>query len=171
MLTFKNIKQIPRGRYEVNISIKYLESAIKGYEEDYGLEVPWFQRGHVWTAKQQVEYVEFFLRGGTTGRVIQFNYPGWAGGTVEGNMVIVDGLQRLTAIRGFLAGTVLPFGQRVEEFGSLLTCPNNLLFNINNISCEKELVEWYLGMNTGGTAHTDEEINRVKEQLEKMNNA
>ena len=35
-------------------------------------------------------------------------------------------------------------------------------FNVNNLQTREELLTWYLEMNTGGTPHSDEEIERVK---------
>ena len=39
--------------------------------QNQGLQMqPWFQRQHVWTEDQQVAYIEFFLKGGISGRDI-----------------------------------------------------------------------------------------------------
>ena len=36
----------------------------------------------------------------------------------------------------------------------------------NNLKTRKEVLQWYIEMNNGGTPHTKEEINRVKILLE-----
>jgi hypothetical protein len=163
------------GDYEVNIGLKYLELTLKGYEDDYGLELnPDFQRGAVWTKEQQIAYVEFFLKGGKTARVIYFNCPSFNRNTKEINnpMVCVDGLQRLTALRKFLNNEIKVFGIYLDDFEDkdiMLRRIGQLRFNINNLQTRKEVLKWYLDFNTGGTVHSEEEINRVKKLLEKEN--
>ncbi len=40
-------------------------------------------------------------------------------------------------------------------------------FQVNDLLTREEVLQWYIDLNTGGTDHTDEEINRVKEMLKK----
>ena len=42
----------------------------------------------------------------------------------------------------------------------------DLLFNVNNLKTKAEVLVWYIEFNTGGTVHTEEEINKVKMLLE-----
>jgi len=116
---------VEKGDYEVNIGLNYLETVLKEYEEDYGLELnPDFQRGHVWTEEQQTAYMEFFLRDGVTARVIYFNCPYFMNGSIddynngkyEMPMQCVDGLQRLTSIRRFLNNEIPVFGYYLNDF-------------------------------------------------------
>lgn len=45
------------GCYHVDIPVSGLDKTINNYKKDYGLELnPDFQRGYVWTKKQQVKY-------------------------------------------------------------------------------------------------------------------
>ena len=79
-----NFKDIPRftktGSYQVDIPLNHLDNYIKEMQDDMGLQLnPIFQRGHVWTKEQQIAYVEFFLRGGKTSRIVYFNCPYWHG--------------------------------------------------------------------------------------------
>lgn len=168
----------PNGDYEVNVSLNYLESAIKDYIDDYGLELnPDFQRGHVWNESQQISYVEFLLKGGVTARVIYFNCPYFTCGCVddykngkyEMPMQCVDGLQRLTAIRKFLNNELSIFnGNYLDDFEDkkVLLRTMSLRININNLKTRKEVLQWYLDFNTGGTVHSNEEIERVRNLLE-----
>ena len=39
--------------------------------------------------------------------------------------------------------------------------------NINNLQTRKEVLQWYIELNSGGTVHTDAEIDRVKKLLRK----
>ena len=67
---FRDIPQFTDiGHYAVDYPIDRLISFLEDEIRDYGLQLnPEFQRGHVWTRKQQIAYVEFLLRGGRTGR-------------------------------------------------------------------------------------------------------
>lgn len=159
------------GDYEVNIPLEYLEGKIKEFEKDYSLELnPDFQRGNVWTEEQQIAYVEFYLRGGKTARVIYFNCPYWTDYEPEKydfGMQCVDGLQRLTALRRFINNEIKAFDTYHKDFeGSPRMCNDGLRFNINDLKTRKEVLQWYLDMNNGGTVHTKEEINKVKRMIE-----
>ena len=72
---FRDIPQFTDiGHYAVDYPIDRLISFLEDEIRDYGLQLnPEFQRGHVWTRKQQIAYVEFLLRGGRTGRDLYFN--------------------------------------------------------------------------------------------------
>lgn len=43
-----------------------------------------------------------------------------------------------------------------------------MILNVNNLKSEKEVLQWYVDMNVGGTPHTNEEIERVKQMIEKL---
>ena len=97
---FKDIPQLTRaGSCNTNIPLTHMLKTISEWEQDeyYQLQLnPNFQRGHVWTEKQQMLFVEFLLRGGKSARVIYFNKPSWQmTKTVNGydDFVCVDGLQ------------------------------------------------------------------------------
>ena len=60
------------------------------------------------------------------------------------------------------------FGNYYKEFEDKLPFDVELIFNINNLKTEKEVLQWYIDMNTGGTPHTDKEIERVRQMLYKL---
>jgi len=122
------------------------------------------------------------LKGGRSGRTLYLNHPQWMHwrnkkGEYQ-DFVVVDGLQRITALLGFVRGEIPAFGHyvysllnppNVECFeGKLrhLECNSNLLVNINNLPTRAKVLEWYLQMNSGGTPHTEAELNKVRELLE-----
>ena len=151
---------------KVDISIRYLEEHIKHIEE-YGKFIiqPDFQRAHVWTEKQQIAFVEFLLRGGKSGRDIYLNCPDWDSGDTCPDTVVVDGLQRLTAVRKFVAGQLFVFDSyTIDDFEYV----NNidLIFHTNNLKTREEVLNWYLEMNSGGTPHTEEELDKVRKMLD-----
>lgn len=171
-MNYRDIKPFTKsGSYEVNVGLEFLETTIKVYEEEYGLELnPDFQRGNVWTEEQQIAFVEFYLRGGRTAKVIYFNCPYWNIGEKEDYdipMQCVDGLQRITALRRFVNNEIPAFGCLYKNFeGRPRMVNDGLRFNINDLKTKKEIIQWYLDMNIGGTIHSDSEIERVKKLLE-----
>ena len=42
---------------------------------------------------------------------------------------------------------------------------DTIKFNINNLAYKKDVLKWYLEMNSGGTVHSDSELNRVREMI------
>lgn len=175
------------GQYQVNTPLDHLDRTITRFQDRDGEScsalnlLPDFQRGHVWTEAQQIAYVEFFLRGGMTGRTIYLNYPNWGhfSPIPEGQyreFVIVDGLQRLTALLRFVRGEIPAFGHYVniptainspvfEDRLRMARAGDNLIININNLKSRQEVLQWYLELNEGGTPHTSAELIKVKEML------
>lgn len=45
---------------------------------------------------------------------------------------------------------------------------HTLRLNVNNLKTEKEVLQWYIDMNVGGTPHTSEEIGSVKKMIEEL---
>ena len=41
-----------------------------------------------------------------------------------------------------------------------------MLLNVNDLKTKKEVLQWYVQMNAGGTPHSAEEIERVKKLME-----
>ena len=172
-MTFREIERFTGdGNYTINVGIDYLKATVDGYIKDFGLELnPDFQRGHVWTKKQQISYLEFFYRGGKSANVIYFNCPSFGRGEAEDSdikqMVLVDGLQRLTSHLDFLDNKIPIFGYYFKEFTDRPRLTQyDLRFNINDLQYRHEVLKWYIEMNTGGVVHTKEEIERVQKLLE-----
>lgn len=156
------------GGYFVDVSWKYLQETINGYIESFGLVmIPDFQRGHVWTDEQRIAFVEFKLRGGRGSDVIYFNHPdrNWE---FNHDFVIVDGLQRITAVLKFMNNEIPAFGYLYDEYDDELTGIHpRLKFNVNSLKTREEVLQWYLDINSKGTPHTKAEIERVRKLLEK----
>ena len=167
---FQDIPQFTRdGSYQVNMEPKYMIEHICGeWVEDMGLQLdPDFQRAHVWTREQQIAYVEYFLRGGKSGRDLYFNHPQWMGGW-EGEFVLVDGKQRIEAFRAFFNNEFPIFGGTYyREFtDKIRMVSHTFIIHVNDLKTRAEVLTWYLEMNTGGTVHTSEEIEKVQLLLE-----
>lgn len=145
--------------------------------------IPDFQRGHVWSEEQQCAYIENVLRGVVTasGLTIKFNAPAWdyePTGDLSSTVQCIDGLQRLTAIQRFVKGEIKAFGLLVTEFhGSSYSILQGaggrfrMRIEIYTFQNKKDLVQHYLDLNTGGTPHSQAEIDRVHAILLDLNPA
>lgn len=164
--SFKEIPQYTEGgSWECNFDIDGVWDWINRESVELGLDMnPDFQRAHVWTERQQRYFIEYFLRGGKTGRVLYFNHEGW-GGTYEGEFVIVDGKQRCEAVRKFIANELKAFGHYFRELGNPRMIHNSFRINVNNLKTRAAVLNWYLEMNTGGTPHSQAEIGKVLSML------
>lgn len=175
ILKLKNIpKLIPTGNYEADIHLKYLKERTKTFVEEYGLQLdPDFQRCHVWDIDQRIRFVEFILQGGKT-NTIYFNQPSWMCYVEEGEydeFVIVDGKQRLTSLLMFLDNKFPVFknldneniGYYAKDFDTFGYVSIN--YTINDLKSKKQVYEWYLSMNRGNIAHTEEELQKVENML------
>lgn len=171
-LQFKDIPQFPRAHYEIDVEWPYIEAWIAG-QEAYGLNLePDFQREHVWTKAQQTAYIEHCLQGGEVGRVIVFNCDNWDVPSKSGVFEIVDGKQRLQAVRAFLRDEVPVFGQNVySKMGRVRFLCANFKLRICNLKNRADVLRLYLKINAGGTPHTKQEIERVKKLLAKEEKA
>lgn len=166
-MKFRDIPQLTRaGSWECDYDINRFVKAIEEWEKE-GLEMnPDFQRGYVWTETQQIAYVEYVLRGGKTARVIYLNCAGWQSGDYSKEFVCVDGLQRATAIKRFIHNEIKVFGGYYKEYEDSPRLVQGMKININDLKTRKDVLQWYIDFNTGGTVHTEEEIKRVKGLLD-----
>jgi uncharacterized protein with ParB-like and HNH nuclease domain len=174
-----SINDIPKftswGNYSVHIQWAYLAEQLANYAENNVQLDPDFQRGHVWSTEQQAAYIEFCLKGGKSGRDILFNNPNWTHirNNSYNDFVLVDGLQRITAVTKFMNNELAVFnGNLLQDF----TCTigdirrqvlrgQRFTVYINDLQSKKEVLQWYLDLNSGGVVHSPEELSRVKEML------
>ena len=162
-MLFSNIqKYTADSGYQPSVSVADVDSQIRRWMLEYDLQlIPDFQRGHVWDDARRIEFVEHILRGGRGSEVIRFNCPGWMG-DFRGPMQLVDGLQRITAIRCFLNGDIAAFGYLISEFEDKIPYNISLSFNVNNLATRADVLRWYLELNSGGVVHTEDELDRVR---------
>ncbi len=164
------------GAYTVNIGWRYLEEWLKEYTKYGELDLdPDFQRGHVWREEQESAYVEFILQGGQSSRTLLWNHPfhfkmaGSKDSDLPKTLVIVDGKQRLRAVRRFMAGEIHAFGYKLHEYTDpqlLWRHKYDFVMTVNELQTRKDLLTWYVQLNTGGTVHSPEEIARVKAMID-----
>lgn len=168
------VRPMPIAKYEVDFGLNYVENAILGLGDGFGIDLtPDFQRGHVWTQEQQERWMESVIRGAiaSSGMLIQFNAPAWESGYYKGflpkEVVCIDGLQRLTAIRRFVRGEIAVFGHTVEQFSGTPFDVRRYRFRVavHSFQSRQDLLQYYLDINSGGTPHSEDEISRVKNLL------
>ena len=170
---FKDIPQFPHAPYRVNMPFKFMQSFL----DDNNAEInPEYQRGYVWTQEQKERYLEYLVMGGKSGRDIYFNCPNWMGykrGDTKWHetLELVDGKQRVSSVLEFLENKVKVFGKYINEYEDkvifLRSLNADLIFHVNSLQTPKEVIEWYLGMNNGGTIHTEDDLNVARKVLEK----
>lgn len=164
-MKFSDIVPYTEGNYRVHHSLRYFKDAIDRYIEEGLILNPDFQRGHVWSEEQQTKFIEHLLKGGKT-NPIYLNQKGWMK-DFKGEFVCVDGLQRITACLRFLNNEIPAFGHLINEYEDKISHLINMEFVIHDLPTKAEVLKWYIELNTGGTVHTEDEINRVKELLNK----
>ena len=175
-MRWDQIEKFPHINAEYDMAWDFIEKWITDHEESDNLQInPDFQRGHIWTEAQQIAYVEYMLKCPKSGREIYFNHPGWMGG-FEGEFVLVDGLQRLQAVRRYMKNEIPAFGVYLKDIteyskgypsrGGVPHGPE-LRFNIACLQTRAEVLQWYIDFNVGGTPHSQEEIEKVRGLLEK----
>jgi len=165
-MNFKQFITAPRSLYHVDIEWKRLEAMIKAEQDEMDLDMdPDFQRAHVWTEQQQIAYIEYILRGGKSGKDLYFNSYDYPEST--GYYVIVDGKQRVQAVRQFINGKIKAFGHYYTSGDRLDAFTCSLSWNIAGLKTREEILHWYLDFNSGGTDHTPEELTRVRGMLNK----
>lgn len=170
-------KHIAKGGY--HIGLKNIEDQFAKQSES-GIQVelnPAFQRGHVWTTQQQIAFIEALLacKLPEHTKTILFNVVYTdekdADSEVRGKMLCIDGLQRLTACLDFMAGKFKVFDGQLAYQDFIEACfplgsAYMLRFDIYNITSYKELLKFYIDLNSGGTVHSADEIERVKNMIE-----
>ena len=165
-MNFQDIPQFTSpASYHIDVSLSYLKEHIDHHIQESNLQLnPDFQRGHVWTEKQQIAYVEYLLRGGTSGREIYLNLPGlrW---TNTDDYVCVDGLQRITACLRFLDNEIPAFWTLYKDYEGRIDHQISLSIWVNTLKTKREVLIWYTELNSGGTAHTEAELDRVRRMI------
>ena len=168
-----NYIDIPRfivqPTYHVNIEWEYMEDHYEHLTSSRTFKVehdPDFQRGHVWSVEQQIDYIEYKLQGGYGANVLLWNCPGWMN-AFDGPYQLVDGLQRFTAVRDFLQNKIPAFGNYRKDIKGFMPSYCEFIWHVNNLKSREEILRWYIEINEGGIVHTNEEINRVKQLLAK----
>ena len=172
---------IPRAHRSTDVDWRDLEAHL-AREAEVGLDInPDYQRGHVWTPAQQVAYVEHILLGGETAREVMTvcvgrgtdDYVTARDGSISlRRYSLLDGLQRVTAVRAFVADafpvltSVDPAGFRWSQLDRSIQ-RRDLSFSWRSLAVptEADVIRLYLRLNSGGTPHSAAELDRVRAML------
>lgn len=149
----------------------------EGDEAHWVLDAP-YQRGRVWSEEQNKNLIGSLLQGIPIG-VIFTNRRGWE----VASMYIVDGKQRISAIRDFVSGKlkvpaawfeaddVLVDGEEVSYMG--LSKKARLFFDSSTVAVSESKLKdlageagLYLLVNFGGVAQNELDKNRAQEVAE-----
>ena len=170
-MRFQDIPQfIHGGSYACDVGWSHLEGWIESHTNNEGgrcILDPDFQRGHVWDDAKRARYVEYILQGGTSSYDLWWNCKGWPSSPEP--IVIVDGKQRLEAVRRFLRDEVriftVPFGfggpaegYVYSDFTNRLDFMVRFRMHVNNLPTRAQVLQWYLQLNSGGVVHTDDAL-------------
>lgn len=166
MPNFTDIPQLPRAYSTYTVAWKQLNQFLNNWEDTYGLDLnPPYQRGHVWTKEQQIAYVEYVLMGGEVSKTILWNDQNDGRVSSYVPVELIDGKQRLQAVRAWFKDEFPTFGHVFSEWEGPMR-PHLLKFDFQ-LCClsPEEVLRVYLNINAGGTPHTTEELDRVREML------
>lgn len=170
------IRPLPKAKWQCNFMLDWLGERMEKFGAEYGgLELqPDFQRARVWTPEQQSRFVEALLRNNlpSSSLLLQFNVPHFDclstfKGDLPERMQCVDGLQRITALMEFMEDRLPVFGgikmsDLNETSFSLKRVNYTVIVAIHSFQTRAELLQYYLDINSGGTPHTQEELERVR---------
>lgn len=166
LTTFQDASPFPLPAWQVDVPLGYLETQLTSFVENEGLDLdPDFQRAHVWTEAQQIAYVEYRLLGGPASATLFFYCSGYLSAN-PGPVTIVDGKQRLEALRRFMRDDLPVFGYRLSEFADKprMTRGGSIRFCVADLD-RRAALTWYLAINAAGTPHTADELERVRALL------
>lgn len=178
----EELRPFRKGKYVCDVGFKFLGTWLNEISKDFGEKGqpgvnldPDFQRGNVWNDEQRSCYVEYILRGGNSRLDLQWNHPHWDSETdtdLPIEMQIIDGKQRLEAVRRYLAGEIKAFGRDVSEFSGTSFDAGRFRFtmNVHDMATRKEVLQFYLDLNSGGVVHSENELSRVRKLLSAADN-
>lgn len=175
------IRPVRTSNYVIDVPVSMVNAKIKDLAEDAismgGKLVlnPDFQRGHVWSQDKQIGYIENLLRN-IAPNILRFNCPHYftdktLQGLNGGDILCVDGLQRMTAMKYFMDGKFKVFERYyAEDLKKTKFDLKRYTFKLEifDIPSKKELIRFYLDLNTGGVVHSDEEIERVSNMMNEL---
>lgn len=164
-----DIPRMSQANYRIDVAWTSLQQHLEMFGASAPLVLdPVYQRGYVWTTQQQIEYLEFQIKGGMSGRDIFWNAPGWHE-SPEKAIELVDGKQRINAVQRFLRDEIPVFGRLLSGYdGAPDMIRHRFKFHVNDLVDPVDVVQWYLDMNTGGSAHTEKDLAPAHKHLAKL---
>ena len=83
---------------------------------------------------------------------------------------LVDGQQRIKTVLAFLKNEIPIFGGHFyKDIQGNMNIFNTVFhFHVNKLQTEKEVIEWYLRLNTGCSIHTEKDLKPAYEILKQI---
>lgn len=144
-LHFSDIPKVQYADYCTNVSWTRLNSTLKSYIRCSLDLTPKFRQVNTWTPANQTRYIENCLQGDNQSNSIRFNHTGGFASGNPGDFVLVDGFERLRAVRLFFNNEVRAFGRLYDDYRGKPSA--FFFFWINNLKTDDEIFEWYRQLN------------------------
>ena len=69
----------------------------------------------------------------------------------------------------FINDEIKVFGSYFSEYKDRINITDAAMYlNVNDLKTEREVLQWYVDMNAGGTPHTNDEIERVRKMIQEL---
>lgn len=69
----------------------------------------------------------------------------------------------------FINNEIKVFGSYFSEYEDRINITDGAIYlNVNDLKTEREVLQWYIDMNAGGTPHTCDEIERVRKMIQEL---
>jgi hypothetical protein len=147
--------------------IHNIEQGLKSWNVDTN---PPYQRGHVWTDEQRSAFLGYWLQGGTGPTLWLWAPPASKEDAGEARHELIDGKQRLTALlmwwHGEIPANVDGRMVMVSETDKRLRVRHMIHLTFVRLASRSDVLRFYLRLNGGGTAHSPDELARVRALLE-----
>lgn len=167
------IEYLKKTGIEFNNSDLYILDFFKKEIKENSIPV-WQRNNDKWNQKMQISFIENIIKRATTniiiGQISLTNEP-------TGKGVILDGLQRITAIQDFVNNkfNIFKSEENLEGFNYITLKNNklieskNFLITILSFNSEEEMVKYYIDINENIT-HSTEDIQKAKKYLALIEN-
>ena len=153
-----------------NISFKNFFTSIELYTNTDGNDldsifkaVPRFQRENdKWSESMQIKFIENVLKG-LRSEILLFK----VGDNILDSYMILDGLQRTTAIHAFISSKIKAFGYTFKELceAKIITFTSqDVIIKLYDFDTENEAIEFYIDMNENIT-HQLKDIEKARKFL------
>ena len=173
MKFYKRLEKVqsytPRCTYRVDWGV----ASIPRFIEQYNIDMdPDYQRDYIWTVDQKKAFVGAVIQNHNTIPIFWFNSEGPLEN--RNKVEVVDGKQRINAILGWLDNkyeAICPCGEvfwykDIDEIGRrILGMATTLKMHFVQLS-RKDVLKFYLALNSGGTIHNEKDLSKVRKMLE-----